>query len=163
RPTQIQLFKDIVVKAHPELYESNVVAYPPVPPDWLDRRLMNFVASLPERIDAMRTLSTRLRSDLSRYDLTFRQAFPDMAWSGTVYFTISLDAFDGGTRRVSGKEALLFGIDKIAVLHSPQANLSALFHHEIFHVYQSHVRGGDPVSDAEGAGLLEPLWAEGLA
>jgi hypothetical protein len=159
---QVQLFKDIVIRAHPELYTSEVVAYPPVPNDWLDAKLTRFIATLPPLIPAMETLSARLRSDLVRYDSTFRAAFPDMKWSGTVYFTIALGAFDGGTRPVNGNEALLFGIDKIASLHGPDASLSALFHHEIFHIYQADVAPSVEHDDAT-RGLLDHLWEEGLA
>ncbi len=63
----------------------------------------------------MRHVSQTFRSDLTRYDQSFRQAFRNMSWAGTVYLTISVDAFDGAVRRIGTEPALLFGIDRISL------------------------------------------------
>jgi hypothetical protein len=160
---RVRRFRREVIAAHPDLFAPSVVGRDPTKGDDLDERLPPYLAAIDERIETMRRLSARLASDLTRYDATFRRAFPRMRWSGTVYFTLSIDAFDGAVRQVGAEEALLFGIDKIAAIHGADANLSALFHHELFHMHhQTHC----PSPDYQGPGpfgLRDPLWREGLA
>ena len=69
-------------------------------------------------------------------------------------FLFSGGAFDGATREVSGKTALLFGLDVIARLNE---ELSPLVVHELFHVYHGEAVSEDPETIAWG------LWQEGLA
>ena len=70
----------------------------------------------------------------------FRETFPDFRCATPVYFVYSAGAFDGATRDVSGKTALMFGLDMIARL---KEELPPLVVHELFHVYQEE-RLGDP-------------------
>jgi hypothetical protein len=161
---QANAFRAMVVGAHPELFEVNVIKVDPTRSGSdLDERLGPYLVDLPVRIDTMRKVSVQIATDLERYDSSFRELFPNMRWSGTVYFTVSVDAFDGAVRRVNGESCLLFGIDKIAKLHGPSANLGPLFHHELFHVHHSDVNPEPDVPDTGPHGLLEPLWREGLA
>jgi hypothetical protein len=82
----------------------------------------------------MRTLSKRIATDLPRYESTFRKAFPDFAYDGEVYFLSSLGGFDGATRTVKGRTALLFGVDMIAYVYG-ETDPQAFFHHELFHIH----------------------------
>jgi hypothetical protein len=162
--SQAIAFKATVIGAHPELFETTVVGVDPTrKASDLDERLGPFLADLPNRIDTMRRVSGQVASDLQRYDSSFRTLFPDMGWHGTLYFTLSIDAFDGAIRRVAGEACLLFGIDKIAKLHGRSANLGPLFHHELFHVHHNDVNPPPQMLDTGPHGLLEPLWREGLA
>lgn len=161
---QAELFKGIAVKAHPELFANHVIGIDPSVKDkTLDHRLVGYLASLPSRLEAMHKISLSLGRDLKQYDASFRATFPDMKWNGNVYFTVSIDAFDGALRKVDGKMALLFGIDKIAKIHGADADLGALFHHELFHVYQEDVNPRKEVPEDAPHGVLDPLWSEGLA
>lgn len=156
-------FRQQVMAKNPALFTDGVVGRDPLDPDELDARLPDWLASLDSRIDAMRALGQSVERDLGRFDASFRQAFPDMSWDGTVYFTLSVDAFDGAVRRVDDRLALLFGLDKIALLYGKDANLAALFHHELFHLHHQKLCAM-PEPKPEGPnGLWPPLWTEGLA
>jgi hypothetical protein len=159
---QVKGFQAVVVAANPELFGPTVVGLGGTEPAW-EARLKAYLETLPGRVDAMRRLSGQMQDDLQRHDETFRRAVPDMAWTGTVYFTVSVDAFDGAVRQVNGKDALLFGLDKVARLHGADANLAALFHHELFHVHHAMKMACAPEPPEGPHGLLLPLWTEGLA
>lgn len=159
---QVKGFQSVVVAAHPELFEPTVVGLGGTEPAW-EVRLRAYLETLPERVELMRTLSQKMNQELQQHDETFRRAVPDMAWKGTVYFTVSVDAFDGAVRPVAGKDALLFGLDKVARLHGSDANLAALFHHELFHVHHGMKMTCAPEAADGPHGLLMPLWMEGLA
>jgi hypothetical protein len=157
-------FRAVVVAAHPPLFAPTVIGRDPSQRrDDLDERLPAFLADLPPRIAVMRRLSDSIARELAAHDRAFRAAFPDMKWAGTVYFTVSLDAFDGAMREVDGRMALLFGIDKMAKLHGDQIDLAPMFHHELFHTYHFDVNPPPDLPDDAPRGLLEPLWSEGLA
>lgn len=146
-------FRAEVAAARPSLYSPVVLG-----PYGDDAHLAGFLADVGPRVPAIRAIDQRLTRDLGAYDATFRRAIPDMSWSGTVYFLVSLDSFDGATREVDGRVALLFGVDKMAKLHGERGNLEPLFHHELFHLYHQGVTHWD-----DGPGMLAPLWSEGLA
>lgn len=149
-----------VVAAHPDVYTAHVIgldeakpfseALAPVWPKWL--------AFAGKRLPLARKLSASIGVDLPRYDARFREAFPDFAYDGEVYFLVSLGGFDGGVRKVKGRDALLFGVDVIARVYGEDANPESFFHHELFHLYQRQFP--DPQNDGT---LLRALWMEGLA
>lgn len=156
-------FRQLVIAKNASLFRDDVIGRDPTHPDELEARLPPWLASLDGRIDTMRALSASASRDLARFDGTFRRAFPDMSWEGTVYFTVSVDAFDGAVRKVDGKLALLFGIDKIALIYGKSARLEPLFHHELFHLHHQKLCAM-PEPKPEGPnGLWPPLWTEGLA
>lgn len=160
---RIRAFREQVIRENPALFSDGVIGRDPTIPDELDARLPEWLASLDQRIAIMRKLQRSVQHDLGRFDASFRRAFPDMSWQGNVYFTVSIDAFDGALRRVDGQLALLFGIDKIALIHGEDANLSALFHHELFHLHHRALCAL-PEPKPEGPnGLWPALWSEGLA
>jgi Predicted Zn-dependent protease (DUF2268) len=157
---QIALFRTIVAAAHPEIYTKDVIGRTAGTEAFsLDARLGEWLPQLPERIATMRRLTREIEANLGRFDHSFKHAFPDFSWRGSVYFTVAVDAFDGAVRKVDGKMALLFGIDKIAKLHGADASLEPLFHHELFHMHHGAVNPS-PAGDRT---LLYPLWNEGLA
>ncbi|MCB9558023.1 MAG: hypothetical protein H6707_18055 [Deltaproteobacteria bacterium] len=157
---QVEQFQSMVARAHPEIYQEKVIGRSGgTEPFSLDKRLREWLPDLPGRIGTMRKLTEEIAFNLRNFDRTFRQAFPSFSWQGKVYFTVSVDAFDGAVRRVNGEMALLFGIDKIAKLHGSGASLEPLFHHELFHMHHGHVNPS-PMDDRT---LLYPLWNEGLA
>ena len=156
-------FRELVIAKHPALFTDGVIGRDPLNPDELEARLPEWLASLDARAGAMQQLGKSVNRDLQRFDTSFRRVFPDMSWDGTVYFTVSVDAFDGAVRKVDGRLALLFGLDKIALIHGKDANLGALFHHELFHLHHQQLCAM-PEPKPEGPnGLWPPLWSEGLA
>lgn len=165
---RVATFRERVVGVHPELYAPDVIGTDPSKNGLdLDARLRAYIPTLAERAPAMKRLAREIGATLGTQDATFRRVFPDMKWQGTVYFTASIDAFDGATRPVATptgtkETALLFGIDKIVKLYGNDARIGPLFHHELFHCYQEDVNPSLGTS-SESHGMLEPLWEEGLA
>lgn len=157
---QVALFEAQVVRAHPEVYTAGVLGLNADKPltDELKTRWPKFLAFAGAQLPLARELSKSIGVDLPRYDASFREAFPDFAYAGEVYFLISLGGFDGGLRQVRGKMALLFGLDIIAAIYGADANPKAFFDHELFHLYQQQF----PDPELEGT-LAWALWHEGLA
>lgn len=160
--SRVALFKQVVVAANPDLFVPGVLSRGVKSWTGLDPRLDEVLPSLEARRSGIRQVSAQLTRELATHDATFRAAFPDMKWSGSVIFTASLDAFDGGLRPLGTETALLFGVDKIVALYGEHARIAPLFHHELFHCYHRDVNPTlEPTADSHG--VLEPLWAEGLA
>jgi hypothetical protein len=147
---QVRLFQERVVAANAAVYAGVFHGVPkPIPQvvgDALER--------LPAIEAGMRELSGRLADELPRQIARFREAFPKFRCETATYFLFSAGAFDGATREVSGKEALMFGLDVIARLREP---LGPLFTHELFHVYHA-----ERVPKAPEAFYWQ-MWEEGLA
>ncbi|RYZ67394.1 MAG: hypothetical protein EOP08_02865 [Proteobacteria bacterium] len=159
---RVETFERLVVAANPDLFEPGVLSRGVKTWTGLDARLREVLPALENRREGIQRVSAQLATELATHDASFRRAFPDMKWSGTVVFTTSLDAFDGGLRPVKGETTLLFGVDKIVKIYGENARIGPLFHHELFHCYHTDVNATlEPT--AESHGVLEPLWAEGLA
>ena len=164
-PRRVQLFLERMVGRHPELFSAAVLGEHSAlsGADAKDpaATAATYLHDVAPYVPAMRRLSATLRSDLAAYARDFTTTFPDFAPVTPVYFTVSLFNFDGGTRAVNGKPALLFGIDGIARFHAPDANLKVFFDHELFHQYRDQI-DPDPDSD-DPSPLWQSLWEEGLA
>src|SRR5205085_1896277 len=113
-----------------------------------------YLAFVGDALPRAKALSASLGRELPATDARFREAFPDFAYDGEVFFLVSLGGMDGGLREVHGRMALLFGVDIIARVYGGDAKLSAFFHHELFHLY--HRQFPDPA--LEGT-LARALWA----
>jgi len=150
RDEQGRLFQERVMGSHAAVYAGVIENAPkPIPQiigESLDR--------MPTIEAGMRELSERLSDELPRQIARFREAFPKFRCGTAVYLLYSAGAFDGATRDVSGKEALMFGLDVIARLKEP---LSPLFAHELFHVYHA-----ERIPKAPEA-FYWNMWEEGLA
>jgi hypothetical protein len=153
---QLQLFDEMVVKEHPEVYRESVLG---AGSNGSGPRIADFLRSAPPNIAVMRKLSDSLEADLPLYLSGFQKAFPDFACQNPIYFVVSLGAFDGGVRSVNDSPALLFGVDVIARIH-PENELGALFDHELFHMYHRQITG---MGGGSGDPLYRALWEEGLA
>ncbi len=147
---QYRLFQQIVERPSAAVYEGIFHQATKPPAEFVPRSL----EKVPEIEGAMRELSARLSKDLPGELGAFRKSFPRFRCSTPVYFVYSAGAFDGATREVDGKTALLFGLDVIARL---KEDLAPLVVHELFHVYHGEAMAEDP----ETFGWA--LWAEGLA
>jgi len=147
---QFRLFEEMVRKPNAAVYDGAFHGVPKPPSEFVPKTL----AQVPELETRMRKLSAKLAADLPSELDAFRRAFPKFQCAVPVYFLFSGGAFDGATRDVSGKTALLFGLDVIARLNE---ELSPLVVHELFHVYHDEVVPEDSGTIAWG------LWQEGLA
>jgi len=156
---QSALLLDTLFARHPEVYNARVLGLDPDRPlaDEVARRYGRWLQRFEPRVEGMRRVAQRIAAELSRYDATFRGAFPDMDYDGEVYFLNSLGAFDGAGRTVKGRTALLFGVDMIAFIYGDEIDPQPFFHHELFHIYHQRVM------PPGGERLIDGLWAEGLA
>ncbi len=161
RSQQVALFKSELVSPRPELFVHAIVGRDPTQPLDLDAQITAFLDTVPSLVSTMRQLSDSIERELPAHRRSFMAAFPEFSWNGKVYFTISLDAFDGAIREIAGVPQLLFGIDKIARLHGSRANLAPLFHHELFHIL--HLVTGNPFDPTKKNHMYQALWGEGLA
>jgi hypothetical protein len=150
RDEQVRLFQERVMGSHAAVYAGVFENVPKPVPQIVGESL----DKMPAIEAGMRELSERLSSELPRQIARFREAFPKFRCDTPVYFLYSAGAFDGGTRDVSGKEALMFGLDVIARLKEP---LSPLFAHELFHVYHA-----ERIPKAPEVFYWQ-IWEEGLA
>jgi hypothetical protein len=150
REEQVRLFEERVIGEHPAVYAG-------VFGD-LDKQIPKVVGESLDKMPSvetdMRALSAKLSDELPKQIARFREAFPKFRCGEDVYFLYSAGEFDGGTRDVSGKEALMFGLDVIARLKEP---LAPLFTHELFHVYHA-----ERIPKAPEA-FYWNMWEEGLA
>jgi hypothetical protein len=156
------LFQQMVVSRAPQAYAAPVIGLALDKPydEELARRYHRVQSLLADRMGLMRTLSDHIAHDLRRYETTFRSAFADLAYRGDIYFMHSLGGFDGGTRRIDGRTALMFGLDMIAYVYGTEADPAPFFHHELFHVYHAQFSAG---AESEADTVVHALWREGLA
>lgn len=157
-PAQVRLFQQLVVGRYPEVYNREVMGGP---------KNETFAEALPGRYHLMqgyvlpkmaivKRLSRQIGKSLPRYEKRFRRTFPDLTYTGRIYFLYSLGAFDGGTRTVAGQPALLFGLDLMAYVYGDELDPEPFFEHELFHVYHGPFFGHHEE-------LVAALWREGLA
>ena len=159
--TRVQMFRKMVIRAHPELFTNDVVDIGQSKGTAEeDHQIAIYLGEVRPLVPAIRTLNERLQADLKTYVQGFQEVFPDYRPATPIYFTVSLGHFDGGTREVNGHPALLFGVDLIAGEYGANAKLSVLFDHEIFHQYHESLGLTGGVS---GGKLWGNLWEEGLA
>jgi hypothetical protein len=103
----------------------------------------------------------RLRRAIPQAAVKLRAVFPDFACDFTIYLAPTFGRMDGGGRIVAGRPALIFGVDTMASVETPD-QLPVLFAHELFHRYHAQSAGfGD--DDNEKAPVWRTLWTEGLA
>ena len=146
------LFVRRIIGPHADVFTARVLRLPADKPDALEQRLDAWLPTVPGLLDGMRRIHDTFVAELEVSTARFLEAFPDFDWSGDLYLIPSLDSFNGAARLVGGKPALLFGLDVIA-RSQPNARLSVLMHHELFHFYQ------ESTTDF----VASSLWIEGLA
>jgi hypothetical protein len=106
-------------------------------------------------------VSTAAAAAFDRTQRLFRKAFPDFACAADISFGVSLLHFDGnGYTDDKGREHMRFGMDAIAMLHTPQ-DMPAFFAHELFHIYHAQALPG--VDPENGDKVWWAMWGEGLA
>jgi hypothetical protein len=152
------LEKDFVM-AHAALYRPEVLGLDD--PNALSARIRKSLPDLRQRADSIGATADTLRAQLPGDIADFRAAFPDFDCSFTIYLMPTFGMLDGAGRVVTGKPALVFGVDTIAANETP-AQLKVFVDHELFHRYHFQVAG---FSDADNshAVIWRALWTEGLA
>lgn len=148
---QDRLFTEMLRRRHPDVYDAILRGLPLSQAALIERsmRLMQPVEA------TVRSLSAQLSEALPRELRAFQRSFPEFRCTVPVYFVFAAGAFDGATRQVGGRTALLFGLDVVAQVHGDQ--LAPLVMHELFHVHHDTV-----VRNAPGR-LYWAVWKEGLA
>jgi len=111
----------------------------------------------PERLAALAHL---VGPQFAAEQRRFMQTFADFTCDTTVEFGVSLMKFDGHPVEFGGKRHLLFGVDTIALIHTP-ADVPGFFDHELFHLYHSQVIGSQAPQGETPAWWT--MWREGLA
>ena len=127
-------------------------------------RATRYVERVQPLVPVIEDLHNWVGADFDAKLARFQKELPDFQWEGSVVFMPNLFGFDAGGGPVHGKDVLVFGLDTIAKMDGPQADLSALISHELFHIYHSsfhpewkgHNRGND-------IPLYRLVWGEGLA
>ncbi|MBS0334354.1 MAG: hypothetical protein JSS35_16420 [Proteobacteria bacterium] len=109
----------------------------------------------------LREVSTAAAAAFEKAQDDFQKAFPDFTCAADISFGVSLMHFDGnGFTDDAGREHMRFGLDVIAMLHTPQ-DMPAFFSHELFHIYHAQALPGvEPEDDSR---TWWAMWAEGLA
>jgi hypothetical protein len=147
---QVRLFDEMLRTPYPEVYEGDLrnVSIP------LAHLVPRSLDALKSEEETLRQLAAQTSTQLAVQLKRFRTEFPDFQCSTPVYFLYSVGTFDGATRRVGARSALIFGLDVIARLREDPLALAV---HELFHVHHSNL-----LPDASDA-FYWAMWREGLA
>lgn len=146
------LFEQTVLARHRPLYAPDVIGLEPED-GALRERFMRWFPELPQLVPTMRALGARFEARLSSGTERFMRELPRFSWDGDCYLMVSLDAFNGAGREVSGAPALLFGLDVVAKMR-PDSDLMVFLHHELFHFHQT---------EQSVWNVAAAMWMEGLA
>lgn len=157
-PTRVKLYREMVIAPHKEIFAGFTG-------ERSDEALIKYFNKIEQLIPQMRSVSARLGTELPRHEATFVKSFPDMSWKGRVVFMPNYGITDSGTGRMDEVDYLVFGVDTIASTYGENADLAALFHHELFHLYHSQVNNESRGKSREKGEipLYALIWGEGLA
>jgi hypothetical protein len=157
---RIELFRATMMGNHPELYNPDIIQM--MGDDNADERLHKHLSSYLEKMQPLlgriRQLSEQAGVEFEQAEAAFQALFGDFDYDGEIYFMPSLLYFDGATRTVKGRMALLLAPDGMAFYHGENFKVVPLFHHELFHIYQEQF-----LPEQEDEPLYVALWREGLA
>ena len=121
----------------------------------LDAQIAHELATFPENRAAFVRTTASFGAAFEKAQIHFRQTFPDYQLDMPVYLIQSFGQMDGGTRKIGGKQVMLFGADMIAKLHD-ESTIGPFLDHELFHIYHARTFPDCPA-------LWCSLWQEGLA
>lgn len=155
---KVKLFREMVLAPHKEIFAGFTG-------ERSDEDIAKYIKQVAKLIPRMKKVNARLGTELPKHEATFIKSFPDMNWKGKVVFMPNYGITDSGTGRMNDVEYLVFGVDTISVRYGEDADLAALFHHELFHMYHSlSVDDGRGKSREKGeVPLYWLVWGEGLA
>jgi hypothetical protein len=150
-------FLAMVIQPHLDLFEGFTG---PISAERATRYLSQVEPLVPS-IDALHSWVTK---EFDKKTAAFQKELPDFQWRGSVVFMPNLFVFNAGGGSIAGKDFLVFGLDTIARIDGPYADLSVLITHELFHVYHGSLHpewGGQ--SRGNNIPLYRLVWGEGLA
>jgi hypothetical protein len=153
---QVAAFKATVAPAFPDFYRAERFQSFLTPAQY-DERIATAVREFPTIRTSYVRKAQQFDAELPRYISTFRAVFPDFQPPEDIYVLHSLGEMDGGVRSIAGKQALIFGVDRMVIVHG-DGDESAFFHHELFHHYHFA-----RIGDCGDTGIWSSLWIEGLA
>lgn len=156
--TQIKNFRHMVIAPHAEIFAGFTG-------ERSDEDLAKYMKQIARLIPRMQNVNSRLGAELPMHEAKFLKAFPDMKWKGRVVFMPNYGVTDSGTGRMNDVDYLVFGVDTIAAKYGENADLAALFHHELFHMYHSQAVAEFKGKSRENGEvpLYWLVWGEGLA
>lgn len=150
-------FLELVVRPHAELFEGFTGSVS------LGRAGL-YLIQVERFVPAIEKLHQSFVGSFADALAGFHHALPGFDWQGSVVLMPNLFGFDGGYGSIDGRGYLVFGLDTIARMDGPQADLPVLFMHELFHLYHGALH---PEWKGESRGKDAPLfrlvWGEGLA
>lgn len=157
-PTRIKNFRTMVIAPHAEIFAGFTG-------ERSDEDLAKYFKQIEKLIPRMQNVNARLGTELPMHEAKFVKAFADMSWKGRVVFMPNYGLTDSGTGRMNDVDYLVFGVDTIAARYGESADLAALFHHELFHMYHSQVTSEFQGTSREKGEvpLYWLVWGEGLA
>lgn len=150
-------FLQLVVKPNIDLYDAftGTVSL---------ARATRYIDRVKPLVPAIDSLHGWVVGDFDAKLASFQKELLDFKWEGSVVFMPNLFGFDAGGGSVNDNDVLVFGLDSIAKMDGPQADLSVLISHELFHIYHSSFH---PEWKGQSRGKDIPLhrlvWGEGLA
>lgn len=167
-----QLFTDDFAPRYPDFYREmgHIEGYHDLPPkDRLAKdasRLLDpgnpetlpgFPPLTQERFEAAARATS---ADFGQAQVAFSRTFPNFHCPATITFGPSFLHFDGHVYYDKSGQHMLFGVDALAIEHSP-ADMRALYAHELFHIYHREALGtAYPKGDRS---IWLSMWFEGLA
>lgn len=158
-PEQAATFRAEVVARFPQLYTGDVLGAESIRE--LDRLAVASLTATRKDGPKGRAVEHDLTGSLPGFLVRFQRTFPDFRCDFPIYLMASLGVLDGAGRDISGRPALVLGVDTIAHFEKPQG-MPILIAHELFHRYNFQAAGfSDDPGDRQA--IWRTLWAEGLA
>lgn len=155
---RIARFKDRVLYPNGAVYNMGYVALDDPHIAWYLRSVSSKLPNI-ERTASL--IERTLPADVSSFEAAFPKFKPQTV---SVYLMPSMGSFDGMTKDVNGKHALLIGVDAFSSENLP---VGIFMDHELFHIYHHAINPTFFVTSSENDlnqfGLYRQLWAEGLA
>lgn len=159
---QVALWDQLIEKPRQELYDR-VVWEKRDNPQWQKEKtlaLKSRFADYPAIGDQIPAAVDKLETDIPAEAARFRSLFPDAAANPSVAVVLAPD-FDSKSGILSdGTPVLALSIDTLIL---EKADLSILFPHELFHLYDATRAGVSNDGVMPGTNVTLPLFEEGLA
>jgi hypothetical protein len=163
---QRRLWMEMVEAKHFDYFDRAV--YRSSDPELRQQMLDEFLARVPEHIDAIREFNNKMAdprtSPLVEAIVHFRSRFPEYRHKQDVYLGLSFYRFDGSVRPVQNEagipDTLCLGADVLASYTQEQARLVII--HEFFHLYHFGFLFQQPLTTQFRTPHM-PLMIEGMA
>jgi hypothetical protein len=157
RPRRAERYIELVIQPHVDLFNGFTG-------DVSAERVTRYLGQVEPLVPAIETLHSWVAKEFPKKAAGFQKSLPDFHWRGSVVFMPNLFGFNAGTGSIGGIDFLVLGLDTIARMDGPRADLSVLMTHELFHVYhRSFHPEWEGASRGKDIPLYRLVWGEGLA